>query len=789
VRGLTLLFLLPAALCLGQSHSGRYQANGVDPVAWSISPSRCLIWNGEPYRPFGLRISGSPLAIEGAAAAGIRDVIVELPASGMGWSQAFEALEAKQMRYLIAVNSMAPAAEGFTIEPATYRIGNLMASRTVDFRIPGAQSALVVLASKRDGAVTSSVRIPMPDGRLRHTITIPEGIEHVALIYPEVASPGIPDLWEKFDEHRDGLLRALKTSAPGKGLRGLLNPLGATFRRTGDPPFVPKSYRFREEFAAHLESKYRSKDTAMRLWMMNSAEIDGFSQLARLVPLWQGSRGVGMLWDPKTDKLYPCEQQKSQYWLDVRTVLSALEYRRYNALASGLKKACDIPIVQEWHGWIPWYEAQGHSLDGIGARLTDLEPISVRESAGRAASSAMRWPSPGWLFASSVEAGSLDDIPKIPGAFDDLDGLGVHGAFLRTENPQVVAFLAQEGQRRAQSSFATFSPTPLFYPEVARNPAHTQRLPFSRWWLPAPWPGNRIDLGTQFHAYRLESGTETVTVIWSTAPMAKAKLRCLKPKDVIVTSLDGTPMDRKLHRNAIEISFGEWPIVFRTNDEIPIPEAAILELTHRFDEIIKQSQKLHMDLGDDVYLYRDAARSLDANPGGSMARMTEVLSRMNHRMAPFMWLEAENCRASTFSEVQLSPGASNGAVLSLRSNILGLSDDFHAEFQFQVRTGQEVEVWIAGRIPKEFRGDVALTMGGQTLRIAEPPVSLYGPDLGWYKLGTTRLAGSLATLTVQVTPNIGTDLTLDAVLLYPGAFRPNGTKQPDALSLISGISP
>ena len=92
---------------------------------WSIAPEHRPVWDGRPYVPIGARISGTPESIAAAKAAGIEDVVVELPVSGAGWSEAFQALEKAKMRYLIDIDSAAPSAVGIGVEPAGYRIDDI----------------------------------------------------------------------------------------------------------------------------------------------------------------------------------------------------------------------------------------------------------------------------------------------------------------------------------------------------------------------------------------------------------------------------------------------------------------------------------------------------------------------------------------------------------------------------------------------------------------------------------------------------------------------------------------
>ena len=59
-----------------------------------------------------------------------------------------------------------------------------------------------------------------------------------------------------------------------------------------------------------------------------------FADLARLVPLWSGGRGVAYLWDPVTDKTYSCDKDRSQIWKDIEETVSLAATRRVQRLCA-----------------------------------------------------------------------------------------------------------------------------------------------------------------------------------------------------------------------------------------------------------------------------------------------------------------------------------------------------------------------------------------------------------------------------------------------------------------------
>jgi hypothetical protein len=774
---------LVAASATAQPRQGTFKPAKGEPQSWQINGHHALMWGNKPYRPVGLRVQGSVAEIDAAHRLGITDVLVDLPIEGAQWRAAIDALEERKMRYLINIDSLAPGAPGIAVEPQSYRIAGITERRTFDIPMPGVKSALVVIASRRDASVYRYEKAELENGRLRYVATPPNDLEHVMLIYPETTSIATLDSWEAFDTHRDKLLRALQAEANGPGLRGIVNPLGNMLPQPVNRTFVPQSARFKDEFAEYLEARYRNVDSCQKAWSMSISEIETWSELARLVPLWNGTRGVEHLWDPETNKLITVEIKYSNYWNDLKAMLTTAEARRYQRLIEGIRKAADVPIVQSWVGWTPQYETAVPALDGVAMRSVGTSPNQIADSAGRAASSLLRWATRGWLVAGHVEVTGPDAAVQLPNVLDDLQSMGAQAFFVSSSDANVIKAVAAENARRLEDlGAANGSPIPLFFPENALNPASIQRLPGGRWWLPAPMNGNRVELGSNFFAYRMTTDNGNAIVMWSKLAPARIKLRTANPKTLVVESIAALPLDPKVNKNNVEITLGPTPIIITGSDEIPIPEPAILELTSRFDQAIKYATELKMDVTDYAFLFRDASTGLERNPGGSFNAMVEAMAGLNSRLARYMWIEAEAFKDSTFSEVQMNPGLSDGAAVIVRSMLPGLVNDAYATYEFQNRTSQELEVWIAARIPQQFRKSVTVQIANQVLRIDGEPVSLYGAGFGWYRMGTTRFGGNMAGFRLRVAAEIGTDLAVDAIAFMPIGFRPNGVSKPDAIS-------
>ncbi len=758
---------------------GTYQTPGGPAVHWQINDHHTLFWDGQPYMPVGARIPGNPEAVNSAHAAGITDVIVELPANGSGWKETFDALERNSMSYLIAVNSAGPTARGISVAPASFRVDGITEGQHLDFPMPGTRSVLAILATRRDGALESVNRIQIIDGHFRMDVAPLNDLEHVLLLYPDQVSMQQPDFWDELDNHRDLLISSLKRNSPGKGLRGLVNPMGAVIRLPAQGTrFVPTNPYFRLEISSYLETKYKNLQTALTTWSLSSSDIDSFDQLARLVPLWSGSRGVSQLWDPVTDKLYQCDSKLSLAWRDIDDVIAAASDRRFRRLVAALRGVVNVPIVQDWAGWAAPYETPDPALDGVGVRTDSASPGVLADESGRGMSSVFRWRKAGWAPATRIDLTREKEAPSLlPGVLDDLASIGSRGWFVRADDAAMLKAVASEAQRRsADAMLADDSPKPIYFPESARNPASTQRLPGGHWWLPSSADGNRIDLGTQFSAYRIVETRGSTLAIWSQGPSRRVKLRLLNPKGIKFATLDGTDPSPKLDKSDVEVMVTQTPLLISGIEEIPVPEISLTEVVAQFDALTKIADDSRRDISDDKFTFQDNLRGFDRNPGGSFVALVSVVRRLTQKLAPYTWIEAESYQQTNFSEAVPVSGCSGGSALSLAAVLSNRK--YTADYAVRVKTGQDQEVWLAARIPEIYRSKVKLIIGGQTLFLSGDGVSPYGQGYAWYRFGMTKLAGGRMNLRFEVDAAGDVDLALDAIVLSPGEFRPNGVRLP-----------
>lgn len=746
---------------------------------WSVDERRTLVWGGSRYQPVGVRIKGDPAEIVLAAQAGVKDAIVELPANGSGWAEAFATLEQAGMRYLVAIGSLAPMSRGFAVEPQSYRVAKLDPIRDFSVPVPGARYALAVVASSRDGAVVNVQRVVPENDRLVFTARA-AAFESSLYLYPNIISLNLPSYWEGLDAHRDELLRSLTSIKPGPGFRGLLNPLGKLMGMGSTAgPFVPDSDLFRLEFARYLEQKYRSVQTCMRAWSMSSAEIAGFRHLARMVPLWRNQRGPRVFWDIETDKTVPCEPRNSAYWADVEQVIAQAETRRYARLVQAVQAAAKAPVVQEWAGYASAYELKGSSLSGLGVSASGDTPLALARSAGGAVGTGFRWNGPCWIVGTGLA------LPKrgeggmsVEEYVQELSSMGVRGWYFKTTDPKAMAEIAQVASARALGGIEPTPPKPLFYPMNAANPAHTMRLANGWWWLPSPAAGNRLDFGTTVLGYRYSEPGRSFTALWSSGDSRRVRLRLANTKNVQVQATDGTDPNPRVVRGGIELTLTSQPLLVLGTEEVPVPDSAVEETVRAFDSLVAMAEQSRSDLTEERFFFKDGLNAMERNPYGGYEVLRTQLLRAGRRMSGYVWLEAENLRSTNFSEVRAEPSASARSALALVSPLALDVDNFFVESGLSLALGGDLEVWVAARIEPKARRFVRFKVNDQTMRLTGDPISEYGAGFAWYRFGTTRLKDSQNTLRLEVEPAEGLDLALDLIALVRPGFRPNATQPP-----------
>ncbi|MBL8067247.1 MAG: hypothetical protein JNM28_02260 [Armatimonadetes bacterium] len=745
---------------------------------WRVTPERCFEVGGEPYIPVGVKVEPTIESIDAAAKAGIQDVYVELPLDLGTWRRIVPELEARHLRYLIGISTLAPSASVVAVEPTSYRVSGLSGQIDINIDIPGGQRAYCLLANESNGGVSYEGTQLITGGKLRFRYRLATDLPHVLVIYPEVNDQRMPDFWEGFDKYRDDLLAVLHNSTLGPGYRGLVNPAGQ--RLTGfqaDDTLVPTSKLFRLEFESFLRQKYGTPQVVAATWQLAYSGEMSLADYAATVPLWQGGRGVDSVWNLSTDRVSSASR-RDIVWEDIRTVIRGSATRRINRLIDTIKEETHRPVIQTWNGWGGVYEDKGSSLDGIAFGGEPESVIDLMEVSSRPMSSALRRVHPMAALAIGLK------LPKGENGFDatrairQTEPLGTRGWFFTADSAEDLAGVAAAAEiYRDQPSLARNAVQAVFFPEAATNPAVTSRLPGGYVWLPTPGSGERLDIGPNLEGYRYVNRGVTTFVFWAVAKQQHLKMRLSSEVVPSMRALDGTPLNIKQRRNEIEMDVPTSPVVVEGSADMPVPVEAFAATQLACAYLIDTFGKL-VDLSGTEYLnLQRAGGSFDRSPLGSYLAVREQFRRMAILASPYNWLEAESPERTNFSGIAEISGCSSGKVLSLSPKIRSVVP-YTAQYTVRNRLGDTHSVWIAARLDDVARRALKVTVAGQELTLQPHPVSYYGAGFGWYKCGEIQLPAGQTQMFLRAQADEPIDCQIDLLMVAPEDFRPNGPNPP-----------
>jgi hypothetical protein len=757
--------------------------------AWTVGPNLQYQWGGTDYLPVGLQCSFDTELLSKAKEAGISDFNVEVSATG-SWRAVADELSSK--RFFITSNTAMPAATGFTVQPQSYRVNGIRNPQSITVSVPGATKAFVVVALTRDASVISQRSYPVVNGVLKADLKAARDSDQVALIYPQGESMEMEDLWEKLDDRRDTVLRQIRGLGTQPGLRGIINPLGTTpYLAAQDDGFVPTNPMFQREFADFLEQKYRNLATLVKAWQLRgidseftgtitekgeivdngNSDRNAFILAAKLIPLWNGTRGVSLMLNPAKDSTLLVEQRKSTYWRDLAECISSTRARRVHRIIRALRKESSAPILQEWSGWSWFFESPESELSGLTVRLPRLNPSGILNSVAGALSSSLRTRRPAPLFVTDIAA-SAENLQA--SVLDELSGLGVRGVFLRGSTTEQFNLI-----KAAKPLAAENRPMGFFFPQNALNPAAPRKIAGNYWSLPSPSDGNRIDLGPDIRCYTINNGAGNSFIMWSEKTPARLEYRFPEAKSALIRGVNNSVPDLTPTKTGMFMTLDTVPIIVSGTTEPPVPEMELVRMDRDVTQLLEWAESEHRDITTEVYEFRNYPELAKTSPYKALQSAQKVYRSLATVGVGYNWLEWEKSTDNAFSEAVADAGCSNGSYLQVRTPFGEQTGRIHASLSVTQRTTGSLDVWVAARIPNPSdRARLQFRIGGQTMRLTGEPVNLYGPGFGWYNIGTTRLPSTKSEFRVELTGISSTDVALDAVLFTPQTITPNGVFLP-----------
>lgn len=743
------------------------------PPAFRVNANRTLLVNTTPYMPIGARITGNPETIKTALEAGVRDVLLELPADGSGWAAAFAALESAGARYMVAISSSAAPGLNAIIEPDAYRVESVTSGQVVRVPVPDGRDVLAVVASRNDGRILETQRVPVSNGVATVTVRASTPTASVFVAYPIARDLTLPNLHEGLDNHRDTLLAAVRANRPGPGFRGFLNPIGTLpGPALENPSAIPQSPVFRIEFAAYLRAKYNSSATLLRAWGVTAGDITTIEQAARLVPLWANGKGVNVMWDPTTDRTYRTNTRESNAWSDLREVLLMSAVRRTANLANALRAETGQPVIQDWDGWNGLTSRTETALNGIGVPIIPGPQFRVTAQAAGAASTALRTPG-SWLVATQVSF----DAEALDTTIDNLQEIGFRALFIRANDKDQFAAIAR--YQNIPFEYADLSPRTLYYPLEAADPAVPMLLPGRVWWLPAPVAGRRLNLGDNFSGYQLMQSGGPVTVLWATSERnTPVTLIANDPRALTISNPDGTALAGRVVRRGVEFVLPSLPILVKGSPDAVVPNFAFEEAAGLATVLVTNYGGRVDPSGGEKVAVTEATSAFDSNPGESTSALWTLVDRLAPRASPYVWLDAINAASLEIGGLVQRDGTRNRTVLRLAGRMGADEGPGRINWTFMPRRSADHEIWVAAAIPPAARGRVSVRIGERIFRIESSPVSPYGDGFGWYRVGNVTLTPGEQKCSFEYISLPGAAVLVDALVFSPEPFRPNGPRAP-----------
>lgn len=729
---------------------------------WEVNPHRTLVWDGKPWIPVGLEVDSAPSSIEGAVASGVDRLLVSAPASGEGWAEARAALEKSGATFAFRPADPWPGADAWLVAPQHLRREEPRKGQ-MTVSIPGASEVFAVLARNRDRTVVWSRRVIGNGGAFGLTLDDEAGEGRTLLLYPRFPASRLPDLQERFDARRDSLLALLASKGWGPGLRAVVSPMGL------EPPGYPYGMEAKEagplaslEFAAHLESKYKSLAAATRAWGLATHDLADFRALARLVPLWSQGRGVASLWDPEHERLYSANDGVSSAWSDLAEFRSNLRLSRLKALCASVRRSSGVPVLLE-------YESEDAGGDGLGLPVAATNLASVLDGVAKALASGMRG-RPRAIWATQIQSDGLE-----PGAvWAELLAAGVRGAFFRptSSNLALIATLS----RNVEPDAADWSPKAAYFPAPMLGGVYASRVASGMLWLPATDAGREVSFPGDVRGY-LGRGAEGL-VLWREGTPRPVRLRVGRSKEAVVKSLDGAEVKARKGRGTLEFPLGPDPVVVTGFEAPPAPEECLIEATDTASLLLERYGQWVDAAGVEKQRLQTAIRGIELDPLGSYEAIDEQARRLTVMCAPYAWIPLDRVESGNLATAVPNEGSSFRRAAAANASWPGQGAQSESSWSFTSKVEGEFEAWLSTDASPEVVSRMILRVGGATLQPVGPGTGRYGGGFAWVRFGTAKIGQGRVDVALSVGEGPPASFLLDCVLFAPAGTVPSGRRPP-----------
>lgn len=410
--------------------------------------------------------------------------------------------------------------------------------------------------------------------------------------------------------------------------------------------------------------------------------------------------------------------------------------------------------------------------------------------------------------------GGYASAPDLIQSLDRLMQIGVKGAFVSelggevkdsgvqswVENGTSLDWLgAYEQKKSADANSAKYKPHLLYYPAEAPGPAQPGFIPgSSTLWLNGYYPGIVIDMWPTVMGYKMLVNERWVTVLTSLKGKREFHLRAVNAKSLRASTADGSPVNVKVINPAnATITLDSSPTIldFAGQDvtvTLQEPASDIIEQLERL-AIVAERQKLPTLQTVKGLMAGIARQYAKKDFDNAYALGRSELEKLTDTLQPYIWIEGESPprERSFFDERVENPEASGYGYLNLNNStdlpVKYRKTGYGVSYVFDVPKEGVYNVWVAGSLPGPATSELLWRLDStDDHTVAEPTAhgpKWFGDRFGWMLLGSVRMNKDRPhTLSLFVPSRASSpalySFAVDALMITPGTFRPNGTLKP-----------
>jgi hypothetical protein len=464
--------VIPAGLAAANAFPaawGVYRDAAGQTHPWHVLPTNLLVWDGEPYIPFGGMINSkihwathageadnAPMVQEELTYLhqrlailkqnGLRDIFFNgffVHNNPNDLNRLVAACEEEGVRYGLHVSSQpARTSLGFIRDPANrvaLPAGQTKAEISVD--IPAAdlraahRCAWVLLDGEEAVAAGIGRFTAQPvrkvEGKgdmvtLRATVAVASAARARTLAFlPELPlSPGDPAGYgESIEEYLRKLREVYGSLTLGPGMRLWIDPFGNEMHAAATTLCTSDEYR--AGFAAVLMRKYQTVPALAAAWGVTGGKLNSFAAAARLLPLHAGTREVAWL-DPESGARCTTGTENPAALKDLAAYRGAVCAGFINRAADTLKSIADVPVVLKHNCWFSdWFvNPNPHGgMDGNGVEAYCYGDSLVYHNSLVPYAQALQSARSQWVLVTESSAAAFEGQKPYAGYLDRLQML------------------------------------------------------------------------------------------------------------------------------------------------------------------------------------------------------------------------------------------------------------------------------------------------------------------------------------------------------------------------------